>query len=418
MKPLKRLLFVVLLVAAGVVVTLVLKYLLADNGYILIRYREDTVEMSLWMGLFLVLLIVGGYFISKLAFSRIIRLYGGLFNWYGGRQSLATRRKITRGLIKYSEGSLARAVRLMDQSAEQSDTPLVNYLIAAKANAALGNVSESDECLRKAEERTPRAALAVGLTQAGLQMDREQHEQALATLTRLRTMSPKHPEVLRRLKEVYCALHDWPQLIQLWPELKKHKILSDAELQQLQVNVYTQLLDEGCERSQRNGGDAELVSAWRQVPATLQKELPLVQRYATALVRCKQDIEAEKVLRNTLNRSWDDSLVRIYGDVQGEDVQKQLLAAEGWVKERPNNAVLLLALGRLSLRNELWGKAREYFENSLAAEPMPETYAELGRLLASMGEHEQSTAYYQQGLSQSSIALQTLPLPAVEAAAV
>jgi HemY protein len=89
---------------------------------------------------------------------------------------------------------------------------------------------------------------------------------------------------------------------------------------------------------------------------------------------------------------------------------EQLLAAEQWLKDRPNNAELLLALGRLSLRNELWGKAREYFETSLRLRRSREGLAELSRLSAHMGDEEMSIKLMMQGLANDN-GLPKLPMP-------
>jgi len=86
------------------------------------------------------------------------------------------------------------------------------------------------------------------------------------------------------------------------------------------------------------------------------------------------------------------------------------LIAEQWLKHRTNNPELLLALGRLSLRNELWGKAREYFETSLKLRRNRETLAELSRLNAHMGEEEASIKLLMQGL-ETDHGLPDLPMP-------
>jgi hypothetical protein len=58
--------------------------------------------------------------------------------------------------------------------------------------------------------------------------------------------------------------------------------------------------------------------------------------------------------------------------VRGDDPARQLQTAEGWLKDHPQDASLLLTLGRLSLQNRLWGKARDYLESSLRMERNPE----------------------------------------------
>ena len=55
--------------------------------------------------------------------------------------------------------------------------------------------------------------------------------------------------------------------------------------------------------------------------------------------------------------------------------------AERWLADHPRDARLLLALGRLCQRRQLWGKAQSYLEASLAVAPSREAHLELARLL-------------------------------------
>ena len=85
------------------------------------------------------------------------------------------------------------------------------------------------------------------------------------------------------------------------------------------------------------------------------------------------------------------ALLSLALDTQG--AAKQLQRAERWLEGRPLDAVLLMALGRLSLRNQLWGKARDYFERSLKLVPDTEVFAELARLLQNLHEPERNPHY-------------------------
>ncbi|MDZ4332935.1 MAG: heme biosynthesis protein HemY, partial [Pseudomonas sp.] len=104
--------------------------------------------------------------------------------------------------------------------------------------------------------------------------------------------------------------------------------------------------------------------------------------------------------------------VRLYGLLHGRDLGKQLQAAEGWLKQHPQDAGLLLTLGRLCLHSQLWGKAKDYLESSLAFQRHPETCAELARLLGQQGELERSNSLYQEGLRLLDARLCTPVLPA------
>ena len=133
--------------------------------------------------------------------------------------------------------------------------------------------------------------------------------------------------------------------------------------------------------------------------------------YAEQLRQVGAQGEAEQVLRAALKRQYESHLARLYGLIRGDDPARQLQTAEGWLKEHAQDPSLLLTLGRLSLQNRLWGKARDYLESSLSFERNPETCAELARLLASLGETERSNQLFQEGLGLLDERLLALPLP-------
>ena len=84
---------------------------------------------------------------------------------------------------------------------------------------------------------------------------------------------------------------------------------------------------------------------------------------------------------------------------------RQIERAEKWLEKHPNDAALLLALGRLCARQSLWGKAQSYLEASVAVEPTYTGYYELARLEESTGNGEAARRHYRRSLE---LALQTL----------
>src|SRR5690606_23193373 len=75
-----------------------------------------------------------------------------------------------------------------------------------------------------------------------------------------------------------------------------------------------------------------------------------------ALERLGRGGDAERELRGALKRVWDPVLVETYGKVRSGDTGKQLKQAETWLRERPDDAALLIAAARLCMASELWGK--------------------------------------------------------------
>ncbi|NQD93812.1 heme biosynthesis protein HemY, partial [Pseudomonas sp. CrR25] len=210
---------------------------------------------------------------------------------------------------------------------------------------------------------------------------------------------PHHRQVLRQLQRIYLQGGDWSALLGLLPELRKDKVLGAAELAELERQAWRGRLASAAQ----TGGDghsalATLAQAWQQLSALQRQEPELLAVYAEQLRSLGAEPEAEELLHNALKRGYDSHLVRLYGLLRGRDPGRQLKAAEGWLRQHPEDAGLLLTLGRLCLQNQLWGKAREYFESSLAFQRHPETCAELARLLAQLGEVERSNSLFQEGL--------------------
>jgi HemY protein len=380
----------------------------ADPGYVLIAWGSKTIEMSVWTAIIIFLTSAWLLYLLLRVWRRTWHFPRFIGGWFDSRNLRLNHNRTTRGMIAFIEGHWRRARKLLVKVAEGSDSPLLYYLMAARSSHQLGETKEMEYYLRRAAESTDGADLAVGLTQAEMQLADGQLEQCLATLIRVRGVSAEHPGALKLLVSVYRGLGDWEQLRQLLPALKNAAILSEADLVQLQIEVYPQVI---VAAAGREDSIVEIEASWQLVPKTLRTNGELVKAYATALLNAGSDDKAEAALHSALRKNWDEELIRLYGLVPSSNPQKQLIVCEAWLRERNNSAPLLLTLGRLSLANELWGKAREYFEASLSFNATADAYAELGRLAAHLGETEKSVRYFQQGLLNSTHELPKLPMP-------
>lgn len=377
-----------IVVLALVAAALVAHFLLQDPGYVVINFRNYVIEMSvpvLLAGIVLILFLA--WLVVKI-FRAPRRLGEAAGRYRSGRAGA----RLTRGVIEIAEGNFARGEKLLARTASSSEAPLLNYLQAARAAHLLGHTERRDDWLRQAYEKAPEAASAVLLTQAELQLDQRQYEQALATLRMLEEKTPNHSHALNLLGRLYYRLEDWDQLAALLPRLRKHGRLEAAVLEQWSIRVYRESLDRAAD------GDG-LTAAWNEVPKSLKQDITLLEAWYGGLIRTGQHDRAEKAIAADLKREWRTPLVRLFGMLESSQPGKQLSRAEGWLKSHPDDVELLLTAARLCLKNELWGKARSYLETVISLRPTPEAYQEYGRLLARMGEEEAAAEAYRAGLS-------------------
>ncbi len=373
-------------------------FLLQDRGYVLVNFLGYVIEMSV-PTLLLVLAV------AYLGIRAIVAL------WKAPRRlgaAVAERRvrrageKLTKGLIHIAEGDWSKGERLLAQGLRATDSPLINYLMAARAAQLQGSDGRRDDWLKLAYEEMPEAETAVLLTQAELQLEHTEFERALATLSRIQEAHPNHPVALALLARIYQALEDWDRLIELLPQLGDAR-LDAQELEDLSASA----LEVYSARHGMTYGDLERV--WGQLPGGLRKAPRLIALHALALSSLGRGNEAEKEIRGALKRIWDEDLVLAYGRIQGDESEKQLRRAEDWLKTHAEDGALLLTAARLCMALELWGKARSYLESSLAMSPRTDAYALYGRLLNQFGEEGNAALAFRSGLGLVTSAVAELP---------
>jgi HemY protein len=125
-------------------------------------------------------------------------------------------------------------------------------------------------------------------------------------------------------------------------------------------------------------------------------------RVAAAAVRACLSIgdcaAAHQIIEQSLDRQWDSELAELYAECPGNDVIRQIERAEAWLKSHPNDANLLLALGKLCVHCELWGKAQNYLEASLSVEPSHPAHLALAQMNQKIGQSELARDHYGKGL--------------------
>ncbi|MGE8325167.1 heme biosynthesis protein HemY [Pseudomonas urmiensis] len=404
---------VYLLAVVAIVIAAALGIAIAKHsGYVLIAYGSFRYQSGLWAALGALVGIVLAVWLLRYLIGLVLTSSGVVNPWSRRNRRRRTRIAVEQGQLDLAEGRWASAQRHLHRAAEAERQPLLYYLGAARAANELGRSEDSDNLLERALERQPQAELAIALTHAQLQMDRGEADGALETLLAMHERHPHNGQVLRLLQRLYLQRGDWPALIRLLPELRKGKVLPANELAELEQRAWGQNLNLATTRGEDSQSARQaLERAWQQLTSAQRQEPQLVLAYAEQLRQVGAQGEAEQVLRAALKRQYESHLARLYGLVRGEDPARQLQTAEAWLKDHPQDPSLLLTLGRLSLQNRLWGKARDYLESSLRLERNPETCAELARLLAGLGEIERSNQLFQEGLGLLDERLLALPLP-------
>lgn len=382
-----KLIFLFLLIA---ITTLLGIGVAKDPGYLLIVYHQMSIEMPLWLG---VLGLVLTLYLLYLAVS----LCTGLFefpqktvHWLDQKRFQRIRRRTIRGYLALLEGHWREAEHLLIKSSHKWHTAVINYLCAATAAHQQGKIAARDEYLRLAHQVDRRADLAIGITQARLQMDSKQWEQSLATLQHLQQMAPKDDFVLVLLEQVLVQLKDWNSLLQLLPSLKKRNIISHKRHDELMQQAYLGLLN--------SQPVFNKMTVWDAMPDELKSDPELIKAIIPTFLANGNPETAEQLIRQGLKNHWDDLLVRFYGRIHIAEFEKQVKLAEQWYKRFPDNPTVLLTLGRFYATQGLSGQAKELLLQSLKIKPDVETYWVLGHIETNEANPDLAKQFFESGL--------------------
>lgn len=378
------------------------------SGYVLISLGNTAYEMSFWTA---VGLLVGALFVALVVFwlaSSALKFFTSGTKRVLNLGRKGNQKRSARGLVDFIEGNWKQARQHLLKSAHHSHSPMINYLAAARSTYELGNHSEAIELLHLAEKSNPDSALAVALTQARMYLVDKKYEQCMANLERAKEIAPYHPVVIDLLQQTYRQLQDWSALRDIIPDLRRYKILDETVIAEIEIEVYSALLTTSGSAKSLD----DINKQWDATPKSLRKNNHIFTAYIDQLLKAGDNVKAENLVRKQVNHNWDEDLVILFGLIDGKDSRRQYLFAKDWQKGRPGNASLLLTLGRLSLRNEQWDEAKDYFTASIQLKQRADNCGELARLLEAMDNMKEAAHYYQLALGQTKASLPNLPLPA------
>lgn len=383
-----------------------------DSGYALLRVGGYSLETSL--AVLMVVLIV---FVCLCYL--VVRLM--LRSWAAPKQILRYSRDsrykkaqldMQMGLADLSVGKWRTAERRLMRRADHCDNPVIGYIGAAKAAEQLGANSRRDDYLKRALEISPDAALAIGLSQADMLMEKQQYANALVGLTELRHQNPESTLVLQRLFNAYFEVKDWRALTPLVAEVTRLKVLPPESINVKADIIFAERFKQlqAGTAGANESSEQTVEGVWRLAPAAQKQNSQVKVEYAAALQMQGNEKQAISVIESELRKSWNAALAGQYAWLSHDNPTKALKHVEAWMKQHGERPELLYCAGRLCIQAELWGKAKALLEQCVASAPSADAWQALGLLAEKTDQPEQAlTAYRNAGMANR-------PIPAASSA--
>ncbi|WP_426701101.1 heme biosynthesis protein HemY [Rhodanobacter sp. Col0626] len=353
-----------------------------DPGYVLLRLRGWRVETTVVAAVVMLLL-------AWALLTTLWRLLRWPFGAFSRRHRRLSQQRLGEGLIALIEGRHGDAERDLNRASRLDSLRGPALLAAAEAASRRGEHGRALEALNQASQSAPQAARV--LRARVLRRDGKPAE-ALALLAPDADKGSLTPGGWRELALAALASGDLRRAREALDPLQKSGALGSRAYAALEAQVLAANINVAPD-------GASLNALWSQLPKTQRRIPAVVDAYARRAASFGLTLPAMDEVESALRREWSPLLIETYGTLAGDDVEARLRRAEGWLDAHPNDANLLLTLGRMCVRLQLWGKARQYLERSLALTPGAAAWEALGDAFVGQGDAAQAQRCYRNALA-------------------
>lgn len=382
----KLVLWVLILFAAAAVIVLTAYY---NTGSVLFTVPPYTVELA--FNTFIIILL----FIFVI-FYVLLRILLGLSDIRKRLRDKRAEQLTWAGLKAFFEVRYDKAVEAAEKAFRLTDMQTVkalNAIVAARSAHQQRDYPQRDRLLAAAGEQVPAERALKLITEAELMLDEGRYADALAALQSLYSSGGLQSTAVLQLElKARQMAGDWDTVLELTEVLANRHPVDRALVGELRHRAHL-------ENIRKNAADTvSLRKYWRNLSWQEKLDGKLAVAAARALMTLGDNTTAQKIIENGLDVQPHPELIALYADCLSGSVSWQIQRAESWLGKYPNNADLLLTLGRLCTYGELWGKAQNYLEASLSIEPGYPAHLALAQLLEELGRHEAASEHYRKGL--------------------
>ena len=359
-----------------------------STGYVVIVSAPWRIELSLNL---LVFLVVAGYFafyflarlvVTLVAIPERVRVYRS------ERERGRHRQALNEALLAFFQGRYASAEKSAADALPGDETKGVAAIIAARSAHELGRFSEREQFLDQAKGAAPAVDQARLTTLADLLVSQGRYEEALGVLKDLSARDSRNLRLLRLKLQAEQAMRNWDEVLATVGSLVKLGGLGPDEAAAARRAAHLGNLN----RKAQDG--AALEAYWKQMPAEMRVDAAVAATAARYHLALGNNAAAQSIIEQGLERDWNPSLVALYGDAAGPEALPQIERAEKWLRQHARDPALLLALGKLCMRQGLWGKAQSYIEASLALEPTHDGHMTLAALMEQLGKPQEAVQHF------------------------
>ncbi|MAH73541.1 MAG: hypothetical protein CBC09_05940 [Cellvibrionales bacterium TMED49] len=366
------------------------------RGYLVIVLDQISIEMNIWLAILVLCSILFIVITTSLIFSDLPSVFGLRKKWADHMQNKSF--KSTKiGLQSYVLGSWDDAVRQLSFQKKPVLPPEILLQYVAKAEANNGNLDRARKIIEKLKRRFPKLKSGADLLLAGLLCDERRYTEAEQVLWEAHQRDSSNWLIIETLVDISNKNQNWTRICAFLPMLKAIKSVSSGKKIYVEQIVYQAKIrtflnaSSGDDRVKRK----KLFELWKSIPRTCRNSSKVLLTYTKALSSVGAGFDAKVLLEKELAKRWCPILVSEFGRIEEPTTLEHLATAELWLEKYPNDAELLLALGRISRRLNFFAKATDYLEHLISQNRSTAAIAELALVKVNLGETNYAIELYQ-----------------------
>ena len=362
-----------------------------NDGYVLLVFPPYRAEVSLNLfALALVAVVLALYMVMR-ALAVTVGLPKRVREYRERRQRERAGLVFQDAVRLLFEGRFGQAMKKAGESYAAGTAPGLSALIAARAAQRLREPEKLQDWMTRAMSDDPRNEAATLMLEAEMMNESRRFDEALAALDRLQDKKGRHIAALRLELRARQGNGDWDGVLKLARQLEKRDALPPEVAREIKTLAHLENI------ARRRADAGQLQDYLRAVPAA-EYGRRLVLAGARALVELDASDAAQKLIEGALDgyseAGWQPELVALYGGLTGPGLTARIAKAENWLRQYPDEAALLLALGRMCMNQRLWGKAQSYLEASLALEETRDAHLALADLCDQLERSDEANRHF------------------------
>ncbi|HEX5674687.1 MAG TPA: heme biosynthesis protein HemY [Azonexus sp.] len=362
-----------------------------NDGYVLLVFPPYRAEVSLNLFVLALVAIVLALYMAMRALAVTVGLPKRVREYRERRQRERAGLVFQDAVRLLFEGRFGQAMKKAGEAYAAGTAPGLSALIAARAAQRLREPEKLQDWMTRAMSDDPRNEAATLMLEAEMMNESRRFDEALAALDRLQDKKGRHIAALRLELRARQGSGDWDGVLKLARQLEKRDALPTEVAREIKTLAHLENI------ARRRADAGQLQDYLRAVPAA-EYGRRLVLAGARALIELDASEAAQKLIEGALDgyseAGWQPELVALYGGLTGPGLTARIARAENWLRQYPDEAALLLALGRMCMNQRLWGKAQSYLEASLALEETRDAHLALADLCDQLERSEEANRHF------------------------